>query len=414
MKKKLSARTVNALETTGKRYRVWDSEVSGFHVRVSPGGKKTYILTYRHKGVVTEYSIGLSGNITADVAREQAIIKSGEIAGGTNVQAEKVKAKKVAKTDRNATLEKFVTEKYQPWVEVNQKGHKEALRTLNTDFQYLHKIRLTDISQWDVQRWMTGKQKAGLEATTINRRVATLKSVLTKAVEWSVIDASPLAGMKRLKTDNAPKVRYLSKDEEVVLRKALEERQESQRTDRRNYIQWRDARHLDTPEPLETTFTDYLTPMVLVALNTGMRRGEIFSLKWTDVDLTTKQLSIVGETAKSGSTRHVPLNNEALSTLNAWNKQSAKGELVFPSPVTGTRLDNITSSWNNLVKDSGIENFRFHDLRHHFASSLVMSGVDLNTVRELLGHKDIATTLRYAHLAPEHKAAAVAMLDYKQ
>ncbi|MBT6893189.1 MAG: tyrosine-type recombinase/integrase [Gammaproteobacteria bacterium] len=91
--------------------------------------------------------------------------------------------------------------------------------------------------------------------------------------------------------------------------------------------------------------------------------------------------------------------------------ETSSAKLVFPSPVTELPLNNIKKSWSTLMKLSGLENFRFHDLRHHFASRLVMAEVDLNTVRELLGHSSLEMTLRYAHLAPEHKAAAVALLN---
>lgn len=108
--------------------------------------------------------------------------------------------------------------------------------------------------------------------------------------------------------------------------------------------------------------------------------------------------------------RHLPLNAEALDTLKRWKKQSKATGLVFPSPKTGGRMDNINSSWEELCELAEVADFRFHDLRHSFASRLVMAGVDLNTVRELLGHSDIRMTLRYAHLAPDKLAEAVAKL----
>jgi integrase len=150
---------------------------------------------------------------------------------------------------------------------------------------------------------------------------------------------------------------------------------------------------------------------VLVALNTGLRQGEIFNLDWLDVDLVGAQLTVRGAGAKSGQTRHVPLNSEAVAVLTAWRASATPG-YVFPGRADGEngRLDNITKAWLHAVKAAKLETFRFHDLRHTFASKLVMAGVDLNTVRELLGHATLKMTLRYAHLAPEHKAAAVQKL----
>lgn len=156
-------------------------------------------------------------------------------------------------------------------------------------------------------------------------------------------------------------------------------------------------------------FTDYLAPMVLVALNTGMRRGELFGLQWEHVNLAGKLLTITAGNAKSRKARHLPLNTEALDVLTRWQRQGEGTGLVFPS-ATGGRMDNINTSWGGIVADAKLADFRFHDLRHTFASKLVMAGVDLNTVRELLGHADIAMTLRYAHLAPDKLAEAVARL----
>tara|TARA_R110002072_G_scaffold262601_1_gene421404 strand:+ start:18477 stop:18938 length:462 start_codon:yes stop_codon:yes gene_type:complete len=121
---------------------------------------------------------------------------------------------------------------------------------------------------------------------------------------------------------------------------------------------------------------------------------------------------IIGDIAKSGKTRYIPMNNECFDTSKKWHEQSQLDiELVFPSK-NNKPFDNVKSSWTKLLELAGIKNFRWHDMRHHFASRLVMAGVDLNTVRELLGHSEISMTLRYAHFAPEHTAGAVAKLNY--
>jgi len=151
--------------------------------------------------------------------------------------------------------------------------------------------------------------------------------------------------------------------------------------------------------------------MVVISLNTGVRLGELFQLTWRDVDLEHRNLTIQGTTAKSGKTRHIPLNTEALWALREWKGQGTdRTGFVFPGRVSRRELNNVRRSWLGVLDDAEISRFRWHDLRHTFASRLVMAGVDLNTVRELLGHADYKMTLRYAHLAPEHKAAAVAKL----
>lgn len=126
-------------------------------------------------------------------------------------------------------------------------------------------------------------------------------------------------------------------------------------------------------------------------------------------------MTVDGGGAKDGQTRHIPLNPEALETLRQWKAQKAQQEgevgYVFPGKG-GRRLDNVKKSWMELLKSAKVDSFRWHDLRHTFASKLVMAGVALNTVRELLGHSDISMTLRYAHLAPESKAAAVELISF--
>jgi integrase len=159
-------------------------------------------------------------------------------------------------------------------------------------------------------------------------------------------------------------------------------------------------------------FADKLKPMVLLSLKTGIRQGELFDLRWKDVSFEENNLTIRAEIAKSNKTRHIPLGPTARVVLSDWLAQSGDVEmtsLVFPGK-DGERLDNVKRSWTTVLKNAKIIDFRWHDMRHDFASKLVMMDVALNTVRDLCGHADLSTTLRYAHLAPEHKAEAVALL----
>lgn len=227
-----------------------------------------------------------------------------------------------------------------------------------------------------------------------------------------MIDTHPLGRkVKPLKLDSPGMVRYLSDDEERRLRNALRERDTLIRARRASANQWRSARDLALLDDLfGKAYADHLEPIVLLTVNTGLRRGELFNLQWRDINVPGRMLTVRGAGAKSGETRHIPLNNEAHDVLKCWQEQSKGDGYVFPA-ADGGRLDNVKKAWTGLLDAAQISNFRFHDLRHHFASRLVMAGVDLNAVRELMGHADLKMTLRYAHLAPEHKAAAVAMLN---
>lgn len=276
---------------------------------------------------------------------------------------------------------------------------------------------MTEVTAWDVTKWRSARVKKGLKAGTVNRDVNALKAMFSKAVEWGVLATNPLASVRPLRVDDAATARYLTEEEEKRLRNALVQRQEAQRQERERYNAWRTQRHQQPYEDISRKeLTDHLLPLILLALNTGLRRGEMFNLKVGDVNLKERFLTVQGSGSKSGKTRHIPLNDEAFSTLVTWINQEGlrRGDYLFISPITGRRFNNINKSWRGLIQEAKIKHFRFHDIRHTFASKLVMRGVDLYTVKELLGHSSIEMTQRYAHLAPEHKAKAVELLDERR
>ncbi len=405
MKAKLITRTIQALSPSNTAYDVRDSDLAGFVLRVLPSGSMSYFCDYRRPdGRRTRIKLGDAKVLSPAQAKDEALKVLGDRARGQDPAASR-------KAERQDTLEVFIEKHYRPWAEAHRKTGGETVEIALRRFPEFKNQKLSDISPWKLEKWRSARLKSGTLGATVNRNVTALKAILQKAVEWDLIDLNPLAKVKPLRTDQAAKVRYLEPGEEKSLRDTLDKRETRIRDERRRYNLWLAQRGLPLyPDLDQSTFADYLKPMFLISINTGVRRGELFSLKWDDVDLQRRTLTVTGVTAKSGKTRHIPLNREASETLFAWKGQTGSDELVFTSG-SGGRFDNITSSWEALLEDAAITEFRWHDLRHHFASILVMRGVDLNTVRELLGHGDLKMTLRYAHLAPQVKADAVAKLD---
>jgi integrase len=222
---------------------------------------------------------------------------------------------------------------------------------------------------------------------------------------------NPIKAVKLAKTDTKKTIRTMTDAEETALLDCLDKRDSELRRKRDSYSLWCRARHMaELPDLKKVAFTDHLRPMILVLLHTGIRRGELFSLEWRDVDLDSAMLTVRGEIAKSGKTRNVPLNGVALETFKAWCKQTDEDGLVFVSPDTGGRFDNIQSGWEAICEKAKIKGLRIHDLRHTFATRCLAAGADIAVVKELLGHQDISTTAIYLHPSEENKAAAVARL----
>lgn len=403
VKAKIGKELLVKIKPKDKPYEIYDTELKGFTLRVQPAGGLTYLVRYRWDGKQTRIVVGKHPINTPAQAREEARRVLAGLLHNISPVAEKPN-KKVY------TLESFICEEYEPWVELDQKNGKGTIKRLKACFKNQFSSPLTSISPFKFDIWRTERLKAGIKPSTINRDLTALKALLSKAVEWSFLTVNPLSKVKQSKIDSITNVRYLCELEEKRLMTALDDRETKIRAERTNANAWRAERGYPLFPNLNTTaFADHLKPMVLISINTGIRWGELASLTWKDsIDIQRAMLTVNGNSAKSGKTLHVPLNKIALATLKGWQKQS-NSTLVFPGREDNV-LDNVNKSWHAVMVAAGISNFRWHDLRHHFASKLVMSGVDLNTVRELLGHSDIKMTLRYAHLAPEHKAAAVAKL----
>ncbi|MCX6539159.1 MAG: site-specific integrase [Acidobacteria bacterium] len=386
-------------------YDLADSEQRGLVLRVRPSGHHSWLVRL---GRGRWFTIGRADVIPPLKARKLARERLGEDSGGDDPIAAKKRQAQEAK--RRIALGKFITDSYAPWVRANRTSGDDTIKMLEGRFKDFLNTLLADLTPFAIEKWRNAYLKRGRSPATANRVLAALKACLAKAVEWRHLDRHPLAGLKLARVDAIGRLRYLSPDEETRLRAALAARDEERRQARVSANVWRAQRGYELWPELGM-YTDVLTPLVIMLLHTGLRFGEACGLTWRDVDLTGALLTVRGETSKSSKTRYVPLNKTVADVLKAWQPDPADG-YVFPGE-DGGRLVDIKTAWKNLLTSvigTPIAGFRVHDLRHTFASKLVQAGVDLNTVRELLGHADIKMTLRYAHLAPEHRAAAVAKL----
>ena len=403
MKAIIDKKLLASIELKDKPFEIYDKELKGFTLRIQPSGVMTYLVRYRWGRKQCRIVVGKSKTHTPTQARDKASKVLGGLLHDINPRAKETNHKQ-------HTLKSFVDEEYSKYAEASMKDGKKAVSRLK---KYFYKdcgdLLLEEIDQHMIEKFSTARKIAGKAPATINRDISVLKSMFTKAVEWKFLSVHPLTLIKPAKLDNS-RVRYLSQEEDKCLSNALDEREIKIRNAREKANIWRAERGYPLFLDLSTVvFVDHVKPMVELSLHTGMRWGELVQLEWNEVNLDNGILTVLGKTEKTGKTRHIPLNTVVFDVMKAWKEQNCGVGLVFPGK-DGKSKNNIKKAWANLLNMAMISNFRWHDMRHDFASKLVMAGVDLNTVRELMGHTDLKMTLRYAHLAPERKAAAVAKL----
>ncbi|WP_448216500.1 tyrosine-type recombinase/integrase [Endozoicomonas sp. 2B-B] len=401
--KKLTETSVSRMPETV----LYDSEIKGFSVRVRKTGK---FFSFEYKSPISftnrRTTIGKYGTITVEKAREAAKRLAGVVALGTDPLEQKQEQKNSIKQQSQSSLRLFL---HKGFLEVTpEPTAKKVIASIERHFASLLDKPMNEITAWEIDVW---KRAYKGKPAGANRIMTSLRGVLTKAVRAGLLDQSPMPMVKNVREDKSKKIRYLSDIEQKQLMLALEERQNRMRKERESYIAWCQERNKEAPKPHDSNFTDHIKPMIILALNTGLRLGEIFDLRVSDLDFHAQLLTVRGSHAKSGQTRQIPLNPEISLVLQNWLSQNKHCELVFPSPVTGDRFDNIKKAWDQVRGDASLTHFRFHDLRHTFGTRLAHARVDLVTIKELMGHESLETTARYLHTSNERKLEAVKLLE---
>lgn len=367
---------------------LFDTEVRNLLLRVNAACTvKTWNVQYRNgAGQRRFYPFGDASIIPPSEARKRAVKLLARVADGEDIflsrkQEQEQQQADVAEAKANEarTLRRFLADRYSPhYLATRPSGAATAARIeaawaglLDTDIAVLTKGQIDTIR--------AKRRAAGIKPQTINRDVTALKALLAKAVEWGVLQAHPLAAMSQMQEEDDKRVRYLTEEERKRLFAALPH----------------------APQ--------YLKAMTIVALNTGLRRGELFNLQWTDI--RDDGIYVRAGTTKTRKAAFVPLNKTGTDALREWRESSDVvpiAGLVFPSPKDATkRCNTFKRAWKTLTTKAKLQDFTFHDCRHDFASRLVQSGIDLYVVKALLRHSTIALTERYAHLAPHNTRNAV-------
>lgn len=268
-----------------------------------------------------------------------------------------------------------VAERYLEWTRDHHRSARHDRSMLKRLVAELGNLSLDQVTPWRLEQMKSRMRREGLSGSRVNRYLACLSGLFHRAIDWGIwTGENPCKRVARYR-ESPGRVRYLSGEEIAGLLGACE------------------------PQ---------LKPVVVVALGTGMRQGEIFKLLWQDVDLARGLIHVVD--SKNGERREVPLGEEVWSLLRELGPQ-AGCKLVFGHRNGRPHVARMRRAFERARREAGLEGVRFHDLRHTFASHLVMSGASLFAVQELLGHKTLAMTRRYAHLSTGVRRQAVGAMD---
>lgn len=351
-----------------------DKGCKGLMLEARASGKRTWYLRYRDvRGAQRQFRIADAADLSMEQARKRADELRGQIAFGHDPCVEKAVLRMVP------TLKDFVQKRYMPFI----KGYK---RSWETDESLLRNHilpafgdrHLDEIKKDDIVALHHGRRAAGAAPGSANRLLILMRYLFNLALRWEIpgVKKNPTAGVPLFEENNKLE-RYLAASEAQRLYEAVMQS--------------------------ESTMLKHIVPMLIL---TGARKREVLDARWSDFDLDKRLWRI--PISKSGKARHVPLSDGAVQVLAAvkqeqstWPTAMQDGAWVFPNPDTGKPIVSFFCAWNTARTRAGLADVRVHDLRHSFASFLINHGRSLYEVQKILGHTQVRTTQRYAHLAQE-------------
>lgn len=370
---KITRKLLDSIELRDKPYDIWDTDVKGLIVTIFPSGRKTFSFRYYDDNKKKQkIKIGIFGNITCEVAREKAKKIAGDLAHDIDPKKAKQKQENdekqplIARDFFELFIEKYIMQKYKPTT-----IYRSNIQIRKHIIPFFNKKCIGKISKADIIVFIESLSHL---QTTANSCFAFLSVAFNQAELWGYREenSNPCRGVKKY-PENL-KERFLRNEELVKFEQILLEH-----------------RYVSKSSP-------YTLAALWMLLYTGCRENEVLTLQWKDVHLEDGYIYLPN--SKVG-VRAIPLNNKAKNILSSLQKQE-NNPYVFCGNIPGQHLKETKTTWRKVRELADISDVRLHDLRHSFASFALKKGVDLYTVSKLLGHKNIKTTTRYAHLELDH------------
>lgn len=380
MKVHLTQRMLERFTSTQGKVRLFDTELPGFLCEVSTAGRKSFhIVTQDEFGRQRQKKVADFPAVSVKAAREQAV---------SLLQAVRSDGAAVldAGRERRAcpTLAEFVRERYLPHVKTTKRSwHTDESFLRNHLLPALGSRRLAEITLDDMQCFYRADLARGAARGSANRRIILMRYLFNLAIKWGTpgVTHNPAREVELVDPQNT-RERFLCSEEMVRLQEAVE----------------------SSPNKL----LRFIVPALLL---TGLRKREVLDARWEHIDFEARTWFVPH--TKSGKPRTVQLSDTLVGLLRSVPRREgeagaeAGAEWVFASPKTGKPFVSIFYAWDTARKKAGIPEVRMHDLRHTFASLLINSSYELYDVMSALGHTQMRTTMRYAHLSRERKRAAV-------
>jgi integrase len=285
-------------------------------------------------------------------------------------EAEKHLALRISEVQRGVFVKETRTtldelwERYLPHAEMHKRSWKRDVQMFGNLKAFFGSPRLRDITAERIEKFQQFRSREVAPAT-VNRETALLKHLFFQAEKWGLHTGSNPVRLVRFLAEDNLKCETLSPDEEAALLLAA---------------------------------PPYLKDMVTFAVNTGLRRSDVFNLRWEDVDIEKASATIIVK--KNRKPHTVFLNPDALAVIK---RQRTDTKYVFTNPMTGEQIKSVRGGLAAAVKRAGLKKITFHMFRHTVATRLLQNGADIVTVKEIMGHSNINTTLRYAHTNAERQ-----------